>query len=31
MFIEKENVIGNVDNKIQAGPNIIIDIYLHLQ
>ena len=26
MFIEKENVIGNTDNRIQAGLNIIVHI-----
>ena len=26
MFIEKKNILGNVDNKIQAETNIIIHI-----
>ena len=33
MFIEKKNVLGNVDNKIQAESNMIIhiSIIMHLQ
>ena len=32
MFIEKKNVIGNVDNKIQARHNMVIHIFhMHLQ